>query len=145
MIKLLITQAKFEHHLSVLLQLHPNSRINIWLEWIGQRQLQDKMRKNWSVGIWCALYYIRCLTVFVDNHPLHSVFEYVVVSNHRSITVMIFQCRWHNYWNYYCIKEALDNCIIFVNVQLKTCLSYREISKTLLQYRINKFTNAIQA
>ena len=42
--KLLITQIKLEHCLSVLIQLHLHSGLNAWLLWIGQRQLQDEMR-----------------------------------------------------------------------------------------------------
>ena len=38
-----------------LLQLHLNSRLNTWLQWIGQRQLQDQDKKHFSFGIWCAL------------------------------------------------------------------------------------------
>ena len=34
----------FEHCLSALLQLHLHSRLNTWLHWIGQRQLQDGTR-----------------------------------------------------------------------------------------------------
>ena len=42
--KLVITQMKLEHGLSALLQLHLHSRLDTWLQWIGQRQLQDKTR-----------------------------------------------------------------------------------------------------
>ena len=47
--------------LSALLQLHPHSRLNTWIDWIGKRQLQDETRK---IQIWgfCA-YYIREFTV----------------------------------------------------------------------------------
>ena len=43
-IKLLITQMQLEHRLSALLQLHLHSHHNTWLQWVGQRQLQDEKR-----------------------------------------------------------------------------------------------------
>ena len=39
-----------------------HSQLNTWLQWIGQRQLQDKSRNIWVVGF-CATY-IRDLTVY---------------------------------------------------------------------------------
>ena len=50
--KLLITQVQLEHRLSALLQLHIRSRLNTWLQWIGQRQRQDETRniKVWGFG-----------------------------------------------------------------------------------------------
>ena len=42
-IKLLITQMQLEHRLPALLQLHIHSQLNTWLQWIGQRQLQDEI------------------------------------------------------------------------------------------------------
>ena len=35
---------KLEHCLPALLRLHLHSRLNTWLQWIGQRQLQDETR-----------------------------------------------------------------------------------------------------
>ena len=42
--KTVVTQMLLEHCLSALPQLHLHSWLNTWLQWIGQRQLQDKMR-----------------------------------------------------------------------------------------------------
>ena len=39
-----ITQMYLEHRLSALLQLHLRYRLNIWLQWIGQRKLQGDTR-----------------------------------------------------------------------------------------------------
>ena len=50
-----------EHRLSALLQLHLHSRLNTWLHWIGQRQLQDEAR-NIPV-CWFGESYIRYFTV----------------------------------------------------------------------------------
>ena len=36
-----------------LLQLHLHSQLNTWLQWIGQRQLQNEMR---SISVLCTLY-----------------------------------------------------------------------------------------
>ena len=48
---------------SALLQIYLYSRLNIGLQWIGQRQLQDKA-KNIEVLVSCASY-TRGLTVIV--------------------------------------------------------------------------------
>ena len=42
--EMLITQIELEHRLSVLLQLHLYFRLNTWLQWIGQRQLQGETK-----------------------------------------------------------------------------------------------------
>ena len=60
-IKVLITQMLLEHRLSVLLQPHLHSRLNIWLQWIGQRQLQDETRNLYVLGFGAP--FIRYLTV----------------------------------------------------------------------------------
>ena len=43
-IRLLITQMQLEHCISALLQLHLHPWANTWLQWIGQRLLQDERR-----------------------------------------------------------------------------------------------------
>ena len=43
---------QLEHHLSVLLLIHLHSLLNTWLQWIGQRQLQDMTRKfKFGIGV----------------------------------------------------------------------------------------------
>ena len=50
-----------EHRLSALLQLHLQSRLNTWLQWIEQRQLQDEIR---NIEVWgFSASYIRDCTV----------------------------------------------------------------------------------
>ena len=39
---------QLEHRLSALIQLHLQYRLNTWLQWIEQRQLQDKTR---NIGV----------------------------------------------------------------------------------------------
>ena len=53
---------QLEHHESALLQLHHHSRLNTWLQWIGQRQLQDE-RSIFSV-LGFEAPYIRGFTVY---------------------------------------------------------------------------------
>ena len=48
------------HRLSALLQLHLHSQLNTWLQWTGQRQLQDETRNIYVLGFVAA--YIRELT-----------------------------------------------------------------------------------
>ena len=57
-----------EHRLSALLRLHHNYRLNSWLHWIGQRQLQDETRNISRLGFGEA--YIRVLMafIFIDSH-----------------------------------------------------------------------------
>ena len=50
-----------EHRLSALLQLHIHSQLNTWLQWIGQRQLQDETRTIYVLELSGS--YIRQLTV----------------------------------------------------------------------------------
>ena len=59
---LLITQMWSEHRLSALLQLHLHFRLNTWLQWIGQRQLQRETTNIEVLRI--AAPYIRDLTVY---------------------------------------------------------------------------------
>ena len=51
------------HRLSVLLQLHLHSRLYAWLQWIGQRQLQDETRNIYV--LWFGVPYISGLTVYI--------------------------------------------------------------------------------
>ena len=47
-----------EHHLSALLQLHLHSRLNMWLQWIGQRNCKMRWEK-------CKFFYLVCLILEV--------------------------------------------------------------------------------
>ena len=73
----LITQLQLEQRLSVLLQLHLHSRLNTWLQWNGQRQLQDETRRE-TLKCWDLVWLI--LGVWRYN-PLNPAF----VSIHRCI------------------------------------------------------------
>ena len=55
-----------EHRLSALLQPHLHSRLNTWLQWIEQRQLQGETRNILVLGL-CAPD-IRGLTVSSEKH-----------------------------------------------------------------------------
>ena len=61
-VKLFISQMSLEHRLSALLQLHLNSRLNTWLQWIAQTKLQDGTRSKKGYGAT----YIRALTVLTN-------------------------------------------------------------------------------
>ena len=49
----------------MLLQLHLYSRLNTWLQWIGQRQLQGEIRNIYVLGSGAT--YIRDLTVILQH------------------------------------------------------------------------------
>ena len=51
-----------EHRLSALLQLHFHFRLNAWLQWTGQRQLQGGTRNIEVFGF--GVLYTRGLVVF---------------------------------------------------------------------------------
>ena len=40
----------------MLLQLHLHSRLNAWVQWIGQRQNCKTWRETFNLGNWCVLY-----------------------------------------------------------------------------------------
>ena len=69
-----------EHRLSALLRLHLHSELNIWFQWIGQRQLQDETTISKVFGFDAT--YIRYLTVNMLSGP-HSSWE-AVASKGRS-------------------------------------------------------------
>ena len=73
---------QLKHRLSALLQLHLHSRLNTWLQWIGQRRLQDEMRI--ILGIRAS--YIRDFTVT----PLLTHWNYCSLAlSHR------YSVSWH--------------------------------------------------
>ena len=55
------------HRLSVVLQLQLHSWLNIWLQWIGLRQLQDKTRNIHMLEFRCVLYSRFDGTCFLRN------------------------------------------------------------------------------
>ena len=57
-----------EHLLSALLQLHLHSGLNTWLQWIGQRELQNERRNIWVWGFRAP--YVRDLMVTVKQCKL---------------------------------------------------------------------------
>ena len=58
-------------HVKVLLQLHLHSRLNNWLQWIEQRQLQDGTINIQVLGL--ASSYTTCLTVvLLQRHVMHN-------------------------------------------------------------------------
>ena len=65
--------------MSALLQLHLHSRLNTWLQLIGQRQLQDKTRGMQSLGFGTA--YIRDLTVYL-NEP-----RIIMITTHSALSI----------------------------------------------------------
>ena len=61
-----ITQMYLEHRMSALLQLHLHSRLNTWLQCIGQSQLQDEARNIKLLGFGAP--YIKRLTIVYSLH-----------------------------------------------------------------------------
>ena len=74
--KLLISQMQLEHRLSVLLQLHLHSRLNNWLHWIGQMQLNDETR-NFKVWRFDAPYIRYFMVYFSFPRSPFSVFTVI--------------------------------------------------------------------
>ena len=82
-----------EHRLSALLQKHLHSWLNIWLQWIGQRQLQYETR-NILVMVFSAIY-IRGVTVFLFHGRCSCILRNPKATNstvhiaiHSNLTMM---------------------------------------------------------
>ena len=58
---------QLEHRLPALLQLHLHSRLNTWLQWIGQRHC-NTWRETFKLWLFGASY-IRDFTVVHHTHP----------------------------------------------------------------------------
>ena len=95
---------QLEHRLSALLQLHLHSQFNTWLQWIGQRQLQDETRNIYVLGLGAS--YIRELTVGVfpggvtDNSTSDGSGNNLVPSSSKPlpdpVTTKICDAMWHH-------------------------------------------------
>ena len=83
--------------LSALLQLHLHSRLNTWLQRVGQRRLQDEMRIISILGFGAS--YIRDFTVAL-------VFEAV-----QSRPMTTFPESWHDYPKQYFRSFAQRSCL----------------------------------
>ena len=66
---------KLEHRLSALLQLHLHSRLNTWLQYIVQRQLQAKTRNIQVLKF--AASFIRDFTVLLMQQQTYTYFQYI--------------------------------------------------------------------
>ena len=72
-----------EHRISALLQLNFHSRLNAWLQWIGQRQLTATLdEKHLSFEIWCVLH----MSFDGKFTSVHGVRLWFVIAWHRYVT-----------------------------------------------------------
>ena len=80
-----------EHHLPALLQLHLNSRLSTWLQYIAQRQNCRTIEKHLGFEIWCRLYWgfdgisihKANLLKFVPRYRLHKKLAFDGVNSLR--------------------------------------------------------------
>ena len=81
-----------EHRLSALLQLHLQYGLNTWLQWLGQRQLQDEARNISVLGFGAT--YIRDLTVIrvITPGSPTSVEIFVFWEKNRCVWFLLFHC-----------------------------------------------------
>ena len=86
-----------------LLQLHLRSRLNIWLQWIGQRQLPDEMRIIQVLEFGAT--YIRHLTVVMSLPFSH---------NHYRFYFIIVHVLWCWSYHSYFFTHILYFTILFV-------------------------------
>ena len=63
-----------------LLQLY-HSWLNSWLQWIGQRQLQEEMGRE-TFKFWDLVSYIRCLTVSYFSAEICNFIHEIAATNH---------------------------------------------------------------
>ena len=104
--------------LSALLQLHLHSRLNIWLQWIRQRQPQDNTRILWELGFSAS--YISDLTVCI-------IFMIVTAKRAAHLKPRI---AWGNIVSLFCINLPGYCCISLTffcklfSKERKTCLFF---------------------
>ena len=100
---------QLEHRLSALLQLHLHSQLSTWLQWIGQRQLQDETRNIWGGGLGAS--YIRYLTVTyayphdtascggcADSSFGHRQIGICFYGVSRGAVLVLASWSWHSLW-----------------------------------------------
>ena len=95
--KLSITQMKFRHRLSALLQLDLHSRLNIWLQGIRQRQPRDSTRTLWLLGFGAS--YIRDLTVYIC-----ILYDFCVVKWQRY--TVLEMVSWKTWAHFLCMDDS---------------------------------------
>ena len=108
---------KLDHGLSALLQLHLHSRLNIWLQWLRQRQLQDETRNIQLFGFGAT--YIRGMMVicFCVTHCGLGM-PYYDLAQH------LFRYRlfvWQHQTIYICSSWTKYHSDILCKVQLIIC------------------------
>ena len=118
---------QLEHRLSALLQLHLHSQLNTWLQWIGQRQLQDETRSIYVLGLGAS--YIRELTVIAENYRCNYLCMtwYVLIKeapgkmsyhgNHMHVSKLSTACpradpgfRWLTFQHFRCVSVDIRPC-----------------------------------
>ena len=117
------------HCLSALFLLHLHSQLNMWLQWIGQRQLQDKMRNVYVWGLGAS--YIRELTVMASNQstPTSNGSWCIGIKGEMSGTVCVtFTWDIYIYMNFY--SFCLFCCLfIIVTWWYMWCIVWQVASK----------------
>ena len=127
--KLSITQVQLEHRLSALLQLHLHSRLNTWLHWIGQRQLQDETR---NIQVWglCASYIwdftVITLKWFIKKVivTITSLLHWSDRTKRHSDNTTIIPLKWSStsLWQFfYSYIEVIILIITYIIITLKWC------------------------
>ena len=119
-----------DHYAMLPLHLHP--RRNIWLQWIGQRQLQDE--KHVSLGIWRAFY-----GIFKPSYYHHQIGSINLSHNYHSFRGCMSEVvmPWYPVLCYIHITGTLGRCF-HINVQSRVC---KWTSKLCPVGRVRLFAN----
>ena len=78
---------QLEHPLLALLQLHLHSRLNTWLQWIGQRQLQDETR---NIKFWNLVHFIFEIWRYISHTKVTYLFPKQIICLTRGRGVYLF-------------------------------------------------------
>ena len=140
-----------DDHLSALLWLHLHSQLNTYLQWTGQRQLQDAMRNISVLGFGAP--YIRGLTVVnrLSNKcydSVHPIF-YKEIPKHAS---KLIEAEWRIYASeqHTCTNIVSDNgplpvlrqAVIWTNAAILS--SPTKHIDGLVQERCNSIATALE-
>ena len=106
-----------QYRLSALLQLHLHSRLNIWFQWIGQSQLQDKtINKFWDLlPFMLKVYrYIQSRELFCHCRD-QVVVRIIEIEIEKIIYIVFFMLHRHMiYW--YALEAKSCHNAVYMNV-----------------------------
>ena len=135
--RILVRNKRVDH--SALLQLHLNSRLNIWLQWITQRQMETR-RETFK---FCDLVILifRGLTVYLPSEPFkhsRSIEPYPRANTVVPRTSVLYLFVYINLYHLTCWSSMTHSAI---QVQVHLCQKDAHVAQFLLFWKINCWEN----